>query len=89
MVVITALVVITMMLTTMMMMMMMPMHIDNELADAPQMGSVGDRSEVVRFTPTPPPLNYYSTPPTLQNCNTLCMSARRAAAARSAPTKEP
>ena len=63
MLVITAVVVITLMTTTMMMMvmmmvmmmmvMMMPMHTDNKLADTPQMGSVGDRSEVVRFTPTP------------------------------------
>ena len=58
MLVITAVVVITLMMTTttttmMMMMMMMMMHTDYKLADAPQMGSVGDRSEVVRFTPTP------------------------------------
>jgi len=50
--VITAVVVITLMTTTMMMM-VMPMHTDYKFADAPQMGSVGDRSEVVRFTPTP------------------------------------
>ena len=57
MLVIKAVVVITLMTTTTMMMMMMTMmmimHTDYKLADAPQMGSVGDRSEVVRFTPTP------------------------------------
>jgi hypothetical protein len=42
-----------MMMVMVMMVMVMPMHTDNKFADAPQMGSVGDRSEVVRFTPTP------------------------------------